>query len=144
MHDRRQLGRLVSASAAAAMTIAAVCAVAAPRASAQEAASYRNATAGGPLRHGVYGRIEVRGSVPPAVVYPHPVVAARPGWPVPPRATPVYLYVPSGQVRRWAQHCARWKACDEPVLFVRMQDGPGRWGEWRLLREQVAVQDRAP
>jgi len=28
------------------------------------------------------------------------------------------------------------------VLFVRMEDSPSRWGQWRQLREQVAAQDR--
>lgn len=106
---------------------------------------HRNVSAGGPLRHGVYGRIEVSGPVAPAVVYSHPVVAARAGRPVPQQAQPVYLYVPSGQIRRWQQHCARWQACDEPVLFVRMDAGPGRWGAWRYLRgQQVAAGAAAP
>ena len=55
----------------------------------------------------------------------------------------MYLYVPPGQVRKWKLNCARWKACDEPVLFVRVEDSPSRWGAWKQLREpQLALQDR--
>ena len=61
---------------------------------------------------------------------------------VPPNVQPVYLYVPPGKVRKWKQHCGKWAACDQPVLFVRVDDSPGRWGQWRQLREQVAFQER--
>ena len=61
---------------------------------------------------------------------------------VPPDADPVYLYVPPGQVRKWKQNCARWKACAEPVLFVRVDNSPSQWGKWRHLRDQVAVGER--
>jgi hypothetical protein len=98
---------------------------------------YRNLTAGGELRPGVYGRIEVHGA-PPALIYAAPVTAdpmlgAAQG-------KPVYLYVPPGQVRKWAQNCARWKACRQPVLFVRMDHSPSRLGEWRRLKEHYALQ----
>ena len=56
---------------------------------------------------------------------------------------PLYLYVPPGQVRNWAQHCARWSACDQPVLFVHMEQSPSRWGEWRHRREQLAAARRS-
>jgi hypothetical protein len=102
-------------------------------------APYRNVTAGGPLRHGVYGRIEVRGEVPPPpVIYKQPVIAnAQVGAPA---AAAMYLYVPPGQVRKWKQACAKWQACEAPVYFVRMDESPSRWGEWRHRREQVALQ----
>jgi hypothetical protein len=55
----------------------------------------------------------------------------------------VYLYVPPGQVRKWKQNCAKWSACDEPVLFVRVDDSPSRWGQWKQLREpQLALRER--
>lgn len=101
----------------------------------------RNVTTGAPLRPGIYGRIEVRGSTPPPVFYAKPVVASDHRAVV--KAPPVYLYVPPGQVRKWQQHCAKWQACDEPVLFVRMEASPSRWGEWRQLRDQVAWQGGA-
>jgi len=98
---------------------------------------YRNVTAGGHLRPGIYGRIEVRGAAaPPPVIYPQPVLANSSIDRV--QREPVYLYVPPGQVRKWKQHCAKWSACDEPVLFVRVDQSPSRWGEWRQRRDQLA------
>lgn len=98
---------------------------------------YRNVTAGGELRPGVYGRIEVDGA-PPPLIYQQPLVAA----PVlgQPETKPLYLYVPPGQVRKWPLYCARWKACGQPVLFVRIDDSPSRLGEWRHLKEHFALQ----
>ena len=101
--------------------------------------AWRNLTAGGVLRPGVYGRIEVRGAKPPPVIHQRPVVGS--GRLVPPTARPVYLYVPPGQVRKWKVHCARWRACDHPVLFVRVDQSPSRWGQWRQLRERFAPQE---
>ena len=101
---------------------------------------WRNVTQGGALRPGIYGRIVARGE-PPPVIYRQPVLAS--GTVVPASTKPVYLYVPPGQVRKWKQHCARWSACDQPVLFVRVDDSPSRWGQWRQLREsQWAVRAR--
>ena len=131
--------RLVSGVAAGAVTIAALAALLAASGAHAQGADYRNATAGGPLRPGIYGRIEVRGA-PPAVIYEQPVVASE--LVAPARVQPVYLYVPPGQVRKWKQNCARWSACDQPVLFVRMDDSPSRWGQWRQYREQLAWQER--
>ena len=109
-------------------------------ASAQSAADWRNVTTGGTLRPGVYGRIAVRGASTPPLIYEQPVVAS--GDIGAPRGKPVYLYVPPGQVRKWKQNCAKWSACEEPVLFVRVADSPSRWGAWKQLREpQVALQD---
>lgn len=110
---------------------AATAALAAAAAPAQEG-DWRNVTAGGPLRPGVYGRIVARGA-PPPVIYPRPVMASAPVLPA--GIQPVYLYVPPGQVRRWKDNCARWAACDQAVLFVRMDASPSRWGHWRQLRE---------
>lgn len=94
----------------------------------------RNLTTGGPLRPGIYGRIEVRGPTPPPVIYSHPVMASRAR--IPKGAKPVYLYVPPGQVRKWKKSCAKWSACDQPVLFVRVDHSPSRWGKWRQFRER--------
>jgi hypothetical protein len=109
---------------------------------AQEPADYRNVTTGGSLRPGIYGRIAVRGNAtPPPVIYPQPLVANSSIERVQPRA-PVYLYVPPGQVRKWKQNCAKWRACDEPVLFVRVDQSPSRWGEWRQRRDELAWDPR--
>lgn len=92
-------------------------------------AGYVNATAGGPLRPGVYGRIEIGKSAPPPVMYTRPVVASRT---VPaPSVKPVYLYVPPGQVRKWERHCGKYQACDLPVYFVRMDNSPSKLGKWK-------------
>jgi hypothetical protein len=117
--------------------LAMLSAVPAP-ARAEAAMPWRNVDTGQPLRPGIYGRIDVRGSHRPPVIYEQPVVAAGSPPPAAPRAQPVYLYVPPGQVRKWPQHCAKWSACEQPVLFVRVDASPSRWGQWRQLREQVA------
>jgi hypothetical protein len=134
MKHRRPPAQIVTALAVAAVTLAALAAAAS--AHAQAASPHRNVTAGGPLRPGVYGRIEVRGA-PPPVIYGRPVIANQSF--VPASAQPVYLYVPPGQVRKWKQHCARWSACDDAVMFVRMDESPSRWGKWRHHRDQVAL-----
>jgi hypothetical protein len=92
-------------------------------------APYLNETAGGPLRPGVYGRIQVRQGPPPPLLSPHPVVAARELGPI--RGKPVYLYVPTGQVRKWSRYCERYQACERPVFFVRVDNSPGRLGRWK-------------
>jgi hypothetical protein len=123
------------------VAVAAVALVAfAAAAHAQDDALPLNVTAGGKLRPGVYGRIAVQGVAPPAVIYGHPMIAKRNMVAV--AARPSYLYVPPGQVRKWAQHCHKWQACEEPVLFVRVDESPGRWGNWKALRaEPVAFAD---
>lgn len=110
-------------------------------AGAEPPADYRNVTAGGSLRPGIYGRIVLKGKAPPPpVIYPRPVIASQAL--VPAKVQPVYLYVPPGQVRKWKQNCAKWAACNEPVLFVRVDDSPSRWGQWRQRRDQLAWQER--
>ena len=134
MHVRARSSRQLVALAVACAASAAL---------AQAGAGYRNLTAGGSLRAGVYGRIAVGDSAaPPPVIYPRPVVANGSIERV--QRPPVYLYVPPGQVRKWKQNCARWSACDEPVLFVRMEQSPSRWGEWRQRRDQLAWDPRNP
>ena len=95
----------------------------------QAHADYRNVTAGGSLRHGVYGRIELKTAAAPPVIYKQPMVADAANGDV--QARPVYLYVPPGQVRKWPQHCHKWNACGQPVLFVRMDNSPSRLGQWK-------------
>jgi hypothetical protein len=133
MRSLPRLRRLVPTVAVVAVALASLAATL--KANAQEP-GLRNVTTGGPLRPGVYGRVEVRGTTPPPVIYPQPVIATQVL--VPATARPTYLYVPSGQVRKWKQHCAKWQACEQAVLFVRMDANPGRWGQWRQKREQVA------
>jgi hypothetical protein len=138
MKTSSHASRLVPLLAVAAMALVAL--AAAGNAAAQ-GADYRNVTTGAPLKPGIYGRIAVRNvSAPPPVIYPQPVVANDAL--LPPGAQPVYLYVPPGQVRKWKQHCGKWSACEQPVLFVRVDDSPSRWGGWKKLREQVALNGR--
>lgn len=102
------------------------------------AAAYVNTTAGGQLRPGVYGRIEIGKSAPPPLIYPQPVVASRA---VLAKGTkPVYLYVPPGQVRKWGRHCGKYHACDLPVYFVRMDDSPSKLGRWKS-RSEIPIRD---
>jgi len=108
---------------------AAACATAAAATAAPAEPDYRNLTTGGALRPGIYGRIEVRKGEPPPVVHDKPVIVQQPMVPV--AQQPLYLYVPPGQLRRWPQHCAKWNACDRPVLFVRVDDSPSRLGDWK-------------
>jgi hypothetical protein len=109
-------------------------ALASASAAAQSPGDYRNVTTGGTLKPGIYGRIVLKGkAAPPPVIYPQPVIAD--GTIGPTASEPAYLYVPPGQVRKWKQHCAKWSACDQPVLFVRVDESPSRWGQWRQLRE---------
>ena len=101
-------------------------------------AGYVNTTAGGKLRPGVYGRIEVGKSAPPPLIYSQPVVASRAV--LPGSTKPIYLYVPPGQVRKWARFCGKYQACDLPVYFVRMDDSPSKLGRWKT-RSEVANRD---
>jgi hypothetical protein len=67
---------------------------------------------------GFYGRIDI-GSVgaPPVLVYPQPVIIARPAAVVLQR--PIYLRVPPGHEKHWHKHCAHYAACGQPVYFVQ-------------------------
>ena len=68
---------------------------------------------------GVYGRIDI-GRFPqpqvivtqPVIVAPAPVVVGRP-------VQPVYMWVPPGHRKNWRKHCADYRACGAPVVFVR-------------------------
>ena len=73
---------------------------------------------------GIYGRVEIgpqpgMAYVPPEVVYEQPVVIAPSAYAV--RQRPIYLYVPDGYERDWAHHCGAYRACGQPVFFVRDQ-----------------------
>lgn len=103
--------------------------------------AYVNVTTGGPLRPGVYGRIEVRDAPPPPLLSPRPVVASKEL--APPRLEPVYLYVPAGQVRRWSRYCDRYDACERPVYFVRMDNAPFKLGSWKQ-RSKTAARTAGP
>ncbi|EER60055.1 conserved hypothetical protein [Acidovorax delafieldii 2AN] len=81
------------------------------------AQSYVNATVGGQLAPGVYGRIDIGNAPPPPLLYAEPVIIQRPAVMVP--RSPIYLYVPPGHAKNWGKHCARYNACGQPVYFVK-------------------------
>ena len=81
------------------------------------AQTYINATVGGELSPGVYGRIDIGNGPPPALIYPQPVIVERPAVMVP--RSPIYLYVPPGHVKNWSRYCHRYNACNQPVYFVK-------------------------
>ena len=76
---------------------------------------------------GVYGRIEI-GGAPPPLMYPQPVIIARPAVVAP--QPPLYLYVPPGHAKDWGKHCGKYNACARQVYFVRED-----WVEQRWERE---------
>ncbi|MCJ0762383.1 hypothetical protein [Variovorax terrae] len=94
-------------------------------ATAAQAQPYVNATVGGALAPGVYGRIDIGNAPPPPVYYPQPVIITHPPVMVPQQ--PVYLYVPPGHQKHWAKHCARYNACGQPVYFVKVDERRGKW-----------------
>ncbi|TFY97605.1 hypothetical protein [Ramlibacter humi] len=95
-----------------------------------------NATTGKPLQPGIYGRLEMRGDAdPPPVVHAQPVTVRRPDGAT---GEPLYLYVSPGQLRRWPQFCDKWKACERPVYFVRVDGSPSRLGEWKKTQRPQA------
>lgn len=65
---------------------------------------------------GFYGRVEI-GDQPPAVIYPQPVIIQQ--TPVAIQQRPIYLRVPPGHSKDWAHNCYRYRACGQPVYFVR-------------------------
>jgi hypothetical protein len=66
---------------------------------------------------GVYGRIELGSQPPPPVLYPQPMIIARPTVMV--QQPPMYLYVPPGHAKDWGKHCQRYNACTRQVYFVQ-------------------------
>ena len=82
-----------------------------------QAQAYVNATVGGELAPGVYGRINIGNAPPPPLIYAEPVIIHRPAVVVP--RSPIYLYVPPGHAKYWGKHCARYNACSQPVYFVQ-------------------------
>ena len=106
--------RMLLSGAAAALLLAA--------AGGAHAQNYVNATVGGELAPGVYGRINIGNAPPPPVLYAEPVIIQRPAVVVP--RSPIYLYVPPGHAKNWGKHCARYNACSQPVYFV--QEPPRR------------------
>ncbi len=64
---------------------------------------------------GFYGRIDIGGYPPPALIYREPVMIQA----VPYGRPPLYLRVPPGHAKKWHKYCHRYHACGERVYFVR-------------------------
>lgn len=86
-------------------------------AGAVHAQAYINATVGGELAPGVYGRINIGNAPPPPLLYAEPIIIERPAVMVP--RSPIYMYVPPGHAKNWSKHCGRYNACGQPVYFVQ-------------------------
>jgi len=65
---------------------------------------------------GFYGRIDLGNAPQPRLIYVEPVVIQPP--PAGVVRTPLYLHVPPGHAKKWGKHCARYRACGQPVYFV--------------------------
>ncbi len=78
---------------------------------------------------GVYGRIDIGNFPQPRLVYPQPIVIVQS--PVAVHQRPIYLYVPPGHQKNWAKHCARYRACGQPVYFVQEEWVRERYEERR-------------
>jgi hypothetical protein len=117
-------------------------------AGAAHAQAYVNATVGGELAPGVYGRIQIGNAPPPPLLYPQPVIIHQPAVVVP--RSPIYLYVPPGHAKNWGKHCMRYNACNQPVYFVkeppRRHDdrGYGKRHEPRYDQRYDPRDDRGP
>jgi hypothetical protein len=74
-----------------------------------------NATIGGVLAPGVYGRVDISNGPPPPVIYAQPVIIA----PVAMAPAPIYMHVPPGHAKKWRKHCHKYNACGTPVYFVQ-------------------------
>ena len=74
---------------------------------------------------GVYGRVQI-GDIPrPALWRPEPVIVAPPRVVV--HQQPVYLYVPPAHQQNWRRYCGHYRACGQPVYFVRDEWVRERW-----------------
>lgn len=66
---------------------------------------------------GFYGRVDIGNQPAPAVIYPQPVIIEQ--VPVAVHRRPIYLRVPPGHSRNWGRYCHLYRACGQPVYFVR-------------------------
>lgn len=69
---------------------------------------------------GFYGRVDI-GNQQPALIYPQPVIIQQS--PVAVYQRPIYMRVPPGHSKNWARYCGQYRACGQPVYFIR-DDAP--------------------
>lgn len=72
---------------------------------------------------GFYGRVDIGDQPAPAIIYPQPVIIQQ--TPVAVYQRPIYMHVPPGHYKNWARYCGVYRACGQPVYFVR--DDDRRW-----------------
>ncbi|MBI3380573.1 MAG: hypothetical protein HY019_01075 [Aquabacterium sp.] len=73
---------------------------------------------------GFYGRVDI-GDQQPTLIYPQPVIIQQ--VPVAVHQRPIYMRVPPGHSKNWARYCAQYRACGQPVYFVRDDDRRDGW-----------------
>ena len=105
-------------------SLIAVVAITASAAGAVQAQAYFNIDVGGAFVPGVYGQISIGNNVPPPVMDLQPVVVGQPIY----GAAPIYLHVSIDEYRDWGRYCNRYRACNQPVYFLRI-DQNNRWWE---------------
>jgi hypothetical protein len=66
---------------------------------------------------GQYGRIDIDNYPQPMLVSQQPIIYAPTAVAVHQR--PIYLYVPQVQQANWGRYCGGYRACGQPVYFVR-------------------------
>jgi len=101
-----------------------VVAITASMAGAAQAQAYINIDVGGAFVPGVYGQISIGNNVPPPVMDYQPTVVGQPIY----GAAPIYLHVSIDEYRDWGRYCGRYRACNQPVYFIRV-DQNNRWWE---------------
>lgn len=92
-------------------------------AGAAQAQAYANVTVGGAFSPGVYGQISIGNNTPPPVMNVQPVIVGTPVY----GAAPMYLHVAPEEYREWGRYCGRYRACGEPVYFVRVEQNNPWW-----------------
>jgi hypothetical protein len=66
---------------------------------------------------GQYGRIDIGNYPQPVLMAPQPIVFAPS--PVSGYQRPIYLYVPPAHQANWGRYCGAYRACGQPVYFVK-------------------------
>jgi hypothetical protein len=66
---------------------------------------------------GQYGRIDIGNYPQPELVYQQPIIYAPS--PVAVHQRPIYLYAPQSHQANWGRYCGNYRACGQPVYFVR-------------------------
>jgi hypothetical protein len=98
-----------------------------------------NATIGGVLAPGVYGRVDISNGPPPPVIYAQPVIIAQ----APEAVQPIYMHVPPGHAKKWRKHCHKYNACGTPVYFVQTNyAGPQSYPMQQVYVEQEGKQHK--